>query len=74
MPPNLTVSVPRCRHCNRQWRPPYGVMATHEYCGRCSKRRRAAASEHFEARALIGDELLGGYLLPRRLRSAWAEK
>lgn len=68
MPRNFSVSLPNCRHCGRFWRPPHGVMATQEYCSRCSKERRKITSEIFEARVLTGNDLVGGYLMPRKLR------
>lgn len=43
-------------------------MATQEYCSRCSKERRKITSEIFEARVLTGNDLVGGYLMPRKLR------
>lgn len=69
MSPNLTLSSPKCRHCGRYWRPAPGVMSTHDYCNRCSKERRAVSSGVFEAKVLTDADIVGGYLLPRRLRA-----
>jgi hypothetical protein len=66
--PNLTLSLPRCRNCNRHWRPAEGLMASSGYCPRCAKARRAAATSRFELKPITRADLQGPYLLPRRLR------
>jgi hypothetical protein len=66
--PNLTLSLPRCRNCNRHWRPAEGVAASSGYCTRCTKARRAAATSRFQLKRITNANLQGPYLLPRRLR------
>jgi hypothetical protein len=66
--PNLKVSMPRCRKCERYWRPAEGVSAKSSYCKRCAKERRAAAAAALGLRPLTPAEALGPYLPPRHLR------
>ena len=66
--PNLMLSLPRCRNCNRHWRPAAGVVASSGYCSRCAKARRAAATARFELKPITKADLQGPYLLPRRFR------
>jgi hypothetical protein len=67
-PPNLRLTLPRCRNCNRHWRPAAGVVACRGYCMRCAKGRRAAATSRFQLKPIANADLQGPYLLPRRLR------
>ena len=67
--PNLTVSLPTCRHCGRYWRPAIGVMATSDYCNRCVDTRQSTAAAKLDLRPLTAADLASGYLLPRRLRA-----
>jgi len=66
--PNVTLTLPRCSHCGRFWRPTRGLVADAAYCKRCSKDRQAAAATHFGLRPLTAADFTGQYLLPRRLR------
>jgi hypothetical protein len=68
--PNLELTLPRCRHCNRMWRPAPGVLATHSYCNRCSADRRAKAGAHFGLKPFTPADVVGAYRLPRRLRGS----
>lgn len=66
--PNLTLSLPECRHCGRHWCPAQGVVATAAFCSRCATERTATASARLGLKNITGSDLAGGYLLPRRLR------
>lgn len=68
MSPNLKVSLPTCRHCERHWLPKHGVMATNDYCNRCAASRRSAAAIKLELRPVGAADLAGSYLLPRKFR------
>lgn len=70
MSSNLKVSLLTCRHCGRYWRPQHGVMATHDYCNRCTGTRRSAAAIKLELRPIAALDLAGNYLLPRKFRGA----
>lgn len=63
--PNLTLSLPKCRHCDRHWRPKWGVVATAAYCSKCSTERTATASAKLGLKNITGVDLSGSYLLPR---------
>jgi len=45
--PNLTLRLPRCRHCNRYWRPSQGVLATRSFCDNCSESRQKTSAALF---------------------------
>lgn len=66
--PNLTLSLPRCRNCNRYWRPAASVVADAAYCKRCAKDRRATAAADLGLKRITVADLTGSYLLPRRFR------
>lgn len=65
---NRNVSLPRCRHCHRFWRPAEGVVASKAYCKKCSKERRVAATSALGLRPFSSVDITGPYLLPRHLR------
>src|SRR5262249_48770905 len=66
--PNLKLSLPRCRNCNRYWRPAAGVVASGGYCQRCANARRAAATSRLALKRIGKEDIQGAYLLPRRFR------
>lgn len=66
--PNLTLSLPRCRNCNRHWRPAPGVVADAGYCKKCTKERQAVATSRLGLKRITTADLTGRYLLPRRFR------
>lgn len=66
--PNLALSLPRCRNCQRYWRPQQGVSAQTGYCKKCAQDRRAAAMVRFDLKPLAAADFDGPYLLPRALR------
>jgi predicted Zn-ribbon and HTH transcriptional regulator len=66
--PNLTLSLPKCRHCGRHWRPVRGVVAAVAFCPKCSAERKAIASAKLGLKKITGSDLTGSYLLPRGLR------
>lgn len=68
--PNLTLSLPTCRHCRRYWRPAQGVVADTAYCKKCSDDRHTLAASHLGLKRLSNADFKGGFLLPRRLRSS----
>jgi hypothetical protein len=59
--------LPRCRHCQRTWRPADGVVASDSFCSVCSESRREIAAKHLELARLSPDGNVP-YLLPRALR------
>ena len=65
---DLRLSMPRCGHCGRYWRPAQGVIARAAFCQRCSPERCNIAASTLEVRPIQRAELSGDYLLPRRLR------
>lgn len=67
--PNLSLSLPRCRHCSRYWRTSQGVVANASYCKKCSKERRSLVTEALGLKPIEPAEVIGRYLLPRRLRT-----
>lgn len=66
--PNLALTLPRCRSCNRHWHPQQGVSATRHFCKKCSPARRAAAEVKLDLKPLEPSDFDGPYLLPRKLR------
>lgn len=66
--PNLTLTLPKCRNCQRHWRPEQGVSAQMGYCKKCAQDRRAAATFRFDLKPLAAADFDGPYLLPRALR------
>lgn len=68
--PNLTLSVPKCRFCNRYWYPAEGVIASTTYCSRCANARRTAATLRFDLKPVSELDTQGLYFLPRRFRSS----
>lgn len=67
--PNLTLSLPVCRHCGLHWRPGEGVVADAAYCKKCAKERRAAATSILGLKRITAADLQGPFLLPRRFRA-----
>lgn len=65
---NLTLSLPKCRHCGRHWHPAQGVVATAAYCSKCAEERTATATARLNLEELTGPDFSGTYLLPRRFR------
>lgn len=65
---NLTLSLPKCQHCGRYWRPAQGVVADRANCGRCASERRAIASSALSLKPLTAADVIGSFVLPRRLR------
>ena len=66
--PNLHVTLPRCRNCKRYWRPAQSVVAAATYCEKCANDRRATAASTLSLRPITPADLVGAYLLPRKLR------
>lgn len=66
--PNLSLSLPRCRNCDRRWRPEEGVVADAGYCKKCAKERQAVARSRLGLKSITVTDLTGRYLLPRRFR------
>jgi hypothetical protein len=66
--PNLTLSLPQCRNCNRYWRPAQGVVADGAYCKKCAKERQSIAAASLGLKRITASDLTGHYLLPRRFR------
>ena len=60
------LQLPRCRHCQRLWKPRSGVVASQAYCYRCSNDRRKIAKDVFAFRPLTMDDLRGPYLQLKR--------
>jgi len=67
---HLAAVLPRCRHCDRHWRPTEGVVASDAYCPLCSEARRTIAAAVFRACPI--PELREGqrYILPRAMHAA----
>ena len=72
--PNLALTMPRCRHCGRYWRPPQSVQSYLAYCSKCKTDRRNAASSGHSLKKISESDLSGKYLLPGRLRRLQAAK
>lgn len=68
--PNLTLSLPKCGHCGRNWRPAEGIVADKAHCKQCSNERKAAAASHLGLKRITPADLSGRFLLPRRLRAS----
>ena len=68
--PNLKLAAPRCRYCNRHWRPEMGVVADSDYCKKCTNERQAAATSRLGLKHIMPGDLTGRFLLPRRFRSS----
>lgn len=68
--PNLRLTSPRCTFCGATWQPAEGIDALTTYCPCCADERRALAQAHFQLKPLSAADFCGGYILPRRLRSA----
>lgn len=68
--PNLRLTSPRCTFCGATWQPAEGVDALESYCPICADTRRAAAQAYFQLKPLSAADFAGGYLLPRRMRTA----
>lgn len=66
--PNMTLSLPTCRHCGRYWRPSQGVVADVAHCKECAKERQAVASSALGLKRITAADLSGQFLLPRRFR------
>lgn len=66
---NLRLTSPRCIHCGAPWQPAESVDALATYCPNCADERRAAAQAHFQLKPLCAADFVGGYLLPRHLRT-----
>jgi len=60
------LQLPRCRHCQRLWKPRSGVVASQAYCHRCQKERREIAREVFSLRPLTADDLRGPFVQLKR--------
>lgn len=69
-PPNLTLSLPTCRHCGRNWRPEQGVVAETSYCKKCAKNRQTSAASSLGFKRITSADLTGDFLLPRRFRTS----
>jgi hypothetical protein len=67
--PNLTLSMPKCRHCARHWRPGQGVVAAAAHCKKCSKERHEVAIPQLGLKRISLADLTGDYLPPRRFRA-----
>jgi hypothetical protein len=59
---------PKCQHCGRTWRPGLGVVASEEFCRRCSAERRKIAARRLGLRPLRQEDFDEDYLLPRAQR------
>ncbi|MEA3002321.1 MAG: hypothetical protein QOH81_1109 [Sphingomonadales bacterium] len=66
--PNLTLSLPQCRNCDRHWRPPEGVVASQSYCPKCASERRKKAAARFDLKPVRAGGIGGAFHLPRALR------
>ena len=66
---NLRLTSPRCSFCGAIWQPAEGVDALATCCPSCATERRALVQVHFQLHPLRASDFIGGYLLPRRLRS-----
>lgn len=64
------MKMPKCRACERAWRPAAGVVASSAYCPKCARERRKMAAAHFGWKPITAVDLIGPYLLPARLRAA----
>lgn len=56
------LQFPRCRHCQRQWKPRQGTVAAQAYCYRCRGDRREIAKQTFALKPLTADDLTGQYV------------
>ncbi len=68
--PNLSLTLPRCRNCNRHWRPAQGVVADAAYCKKCTEERQAVATSKLGLNQITVTDLTEHYLLQRRFRSS----
>jgi hypothetical protein len=60
------LQLPRCRHCQRLWKPRSDVVASRAYCSRCRADRRKIAQQAFELRPLTAEDLRGPFAPVRR--------
>lgn len=65
--PVLTLCIPKCRNCGRNWRPQEGVNADKSFCRKCSGDRKAIAISRLGLKPPRPEDFSGPYLLPRRL-------
>jgi predicted Zn-ribbon and HTH transcriptional regulator len=67
-PPNLTLSLPKCRQCGCYWRPAQGVVADSSSCRKCVSERREMTSSTLGLKPIADTDVMDNFLMPRRLR------